>query len=88
MKFYKLRSIVTAEAEDQRLSAAYNGAWNDGGASSTLSKLEEFRDILIRQEDLRPSEYYKLNNLEVGEPELFSKIIMAAKMKLAKNIQL
>ena len=88
MKFSKLQSIVTKRAHEQRECAAYNGAWNDGGEGGTLSKLSKYKDSLVREHDLRPSEYYKLNDLEVGEPIEFSEIIANEKQRLARDIKL
>lgn len=88
MKYSKLKQIVTEKAESLKLSAGYSGAWDDGGSSSLLGKLEDFEQELIIKHDLRPSEYYKLNIVEVGEPDIFQFIIDDYKIKLIKNIKL
>ena len=88
MKFEKLKSIIVQEAEQRKKIAAYSGAWDDGGCQSLLNRLSEFKNQLIVKYDLRPSEYYKLNDVEVGEPYEFSSEIEKFKIKLAKNIEL
>ena len=75
MKYSKLKEIVESKAHTLKENASYSGAWDDGGCKSLLLKLEEYRQKLINNEDLKPSEYYKLNDLEVGEPSEFSSII-------------
>lgn len=88
MKFSKLESLIIKEVNNLRMSAAYNGMWSDGGSSSLSNKFDEYKKSLICKQDLRPSEYCKLDNLEVGEPDMFSDIIMKEKMRLAKDIVL
>ena len=86
MKYLKLKEIVESKAHTLKENAGYSGAWNDGWCNSLLSKLEEYSQKLINNEDLRPSEYYKLNDLEVGEPSEFTSIIDEYKLKIAKNM--
>ena len=88
MKYIKLEQIITDEINQRKLSAAYSGAWNDGGANNLRDKLNNFKLTLITKYDLRPSEYHKIDDIEVGEPEEFITIIEAYKIKLAKNIKL
>ncbi|TMS95291.1 hypothetical protein CWB58_00655 [Pseudoalteromonas sp. S201] len=88
MKYSKLVKIVSEYAHNQKESAAYNGAWNDGGCSATKAELESFKHSLILEHDLRPTEYYKLNDIDVGEPQEFSEIIKKEKMRIASNIEL
>lgn len=76
MKYFKLKEIVTEEAETLKLSAGYMGSYNDGGSNSLLCKLEEYKQELVIKYDFKPSEYYKLNNLEIGEPEEFSDLFV------------
>jgi hypothetical protein len=88
MKFSLLSKIVTEAANEYKENAAYSGAWNDGGCESLLCKLADYKKSLVVKFDLRPSEYSKLNDIEVGEPKEFSDIIEKYKTKLAKNIKL
>jgi hypothetical protein len=89
MNYKKLNEIITNEAFQLKENAGYSGAWNDGGSGSLLDKLESFRQTIIFEEDLRPSEYYKIDNIEVGEPEIFKQIIEDYKIKyLLKNIKI
>lgn len=88
MKFSLLNTIVTDYANECKTSAAYAGAWNDGGASEILAKLERYKQTQVVKFDLRPSEYHKLNDIEIGEPDEFSDIIYKYKLKLVKNIKL
>lgn len=86
IKFSKPVSIVTKYANTQKYNAAYDGKCHDGGAGDTLNRLRGSKDKLIYKEDLRPSEYHKLNNLGVGEPQEFYTIIIKEKQRLAKDI--
>lgn len=88
MKFSLLWRIVIEYSERLRLNAAYNGSWDDGGCGGVLNRLREYQDSLVIKLDLRPSEINKLNDLEIGEPEEFSKEILDYKIRLAKNIKL
>ena len=88
MKFSKLKTIVNKSAHDVKESNAYMGGHGDGGSSAILRKLSEFENTLIHKLDLRPSEYCKLNNEEVGEPQQFLKEITEYREYLSKNIEL
>ncbi len=88
MKFSRLEGIVMSYANMKETNAAYNGAWNDGGASGCRSAIERFKQDLVNKYDLRPSEYSKLNDVEVGEPSQFSEEIEAERKRLARNIKL
>lgn len=88
MKFSFLKQIVTEEAYQRKENAGYAGAWGDGGCQSLLSKLQDYQQSFVIKMDLRPSELYKLNDIEVGEPQEFSDIIEKYKINLAKNIKL
>lgn len=88
MKYSVLSSIVNKAAQELRLDAQYNVARDDGGCQRLLSRLDVFKKSLVEKMDLKPSEYYQLDNVEVWEPEEFSVIIHNYKMKLAKNIKL
>jgi hypothetical protein len=92
MKYSTLRSLVKKYAEEQKSEAEYSGGmnnWNsDGGAAATLAKLADFKNSLVVKMDLRPSEFKKLDTLDVGEPPQFNTIIMEEKQRLAKNIVL
>lgn len=88
MNFSKLSVLVRNYAHSQRECAAYNGAHNDGGEGQTLSMLQEFKQQLIVEYDLRPSEYYELNDKEVGEPSQFSKVFIEERKRLANDIKL
>jgi hypothetical protein len=88
MKFSFLKKIVTEYAEQLKEDAGYSGSHTDGGCSSILTNLSKYQDSLVVKMDLRPSEFSKLNDVEVGEPVEFSNIIEKYKIKLAKEIQL
>lgn len=88
MKFSKLQALVTKHAKELQLDAAYGGSMSDGGCGRVLYKLETFRDKLVYQLDLRPSEYYKLDKVEVGEPDEFYDILIKEKRRLAESIKL
>ena len=88
MNFLFLSKIVTEHAEELKLSASYSGSQSDGGYNHLISKLNDYKNKLVVELDLRPSEFSKLNDIEVGEPTEFTSIIDAYKVKLAKNITL
>lgn len=88
MKFSKLDEIVISRANELRVSARYGGEWGDGGCASLLNRLNNYKNILVVKLDLRPSEFHKLNDIEVGSPTEFSDIIERYKIKLAQNIKL
>lgn len=85
MKYQKLKQIINEEAHNLKECAAYQGASNDGGSTNLLNKLESFKRNLIYKYDLKPSEYSQLNDIEIGEPEEFSKIIKNYKIKLVEQ---
>ena len=86
MKFSTLSRIVILEAHRLKENAGYSGAWNDGGSGHLLGKLDDFKNELVIREDLRPSEFHLLNDMEIGEPEVFSDVIKDYKRKLADEI--
>jgi len=86
MKYSTLVGIVQNEAYFLKENAGYSGAWDDGGSSGLIRKLDDFKNKLVVQEDLRPSEFYKLDDMDIGEPEEFTNIIEKHKLILAKNI--
>lgn len=88
MKFSFLNQLITDAAYKMKENAAYGGRWDDGGSSNLLNKFSEYKNNFIIEMDLRPSELYKLNDIEVGEPKEFSDIIEKYKISLAKNIKL
>lgn len=88
MKYSKLKQIVEEQAFELKENAGYSGSWGDGGSGRLLSKLEKFKNELVVKYDFRPSEFYKLNNIEVGEPSEFSDIIYNYKVKMALEIKL
>lgn len=88
MKFSFLKQIVNEAAHQLKENAAYAGACDDGGCSSLLSRFNDYQNNMVIKLDLRPSEFNKLNEIEVGEPKEFSDIIEKYKIKLAKNIKL
>lgn len=88
MKYQKLKEIVENKAQQLKLNAAYCGAWDDGGCSHLLGELTSFKNKLIVMEDLRPSEFNKLYDIEVGEPDEFYDVIHDYKMKIATEIKL
>ena len=88
MTFSKLKTVVHKSAHNAKESNAYIGGHGDGGSSALLRELSEFENTLVYKLDLRPSEYSKLNDVEVGEPQQFSKEIAEYREYLAKNIDL
>ncbi len=88
MKFIKLKEIIKAEARARKVGAGYSGSYGDGGSSSLLDSLESFKMKLVVEYDLRPSEYNSLNEVEVGEPSEFKRLLDEYKIVLAKNIKL
>ena len=87
MKVRTLIQIISEEIEDRKDNAKYMGAWNDG-TSGLIESLDNFRQNLIHKHDLKPSEYFKMNDIEIGEPDIFMPIIKKHKEKLAMNIEL
>jgi len=88
MKFSFLKQIVTEAANQLKRSAAYQGSFNDGGCNNLLNKLNNYQNNLVIKLDLRPSEFNKLNDIEVFEPVEFLDIIEDYKINIAKNIKL
>lgn len=86
MKFSKLKQIVTEYANQCKEDAAYSGSWGDGGCSAILQELETYKNKLVFELDLRPSEFSKLNSIEVGEPTEFRIMIKSFKHKLSEKI--
>lgn len=86
MKFSTLVSIVQAKAHNLKEDAAYSGSYDDGGASNLLQRLADYKHSLVVKYDLRPSEFHKLNDMDVGEPAELSSIIEDYKLKLAKEM--
>jgi len=86
MLYEELSKMIKEIANNKATSAAYQGAINDdGGSSSLLNKLELFRNSIIFKEDLRPSEYYTINEMEVGNPIEFKDEIEKYLTKKFKN---
>lgn len=88
MLYKKLESIIKSKAKNLKLTAEYNGARNDGGSTPLLNRLNDFKQSLIIKYDLKPSEYYKLNYIDIGEPNEFLEIINEYKLNLIQNIKL
>lgn len=88
MKFSMLSSVVDGYVKHLNTCAAYSGAYNDGGSSAYNAKLEKFKTAYVYELDLRPSEYYKLDDLEVGEPLMFREAILFYKQQLVQNMKL
>lgn len=86
MKYIKLEQLIKEEAHNLKENAGYAGSWNDGGSANLLARLNEFKQKFVVKYDLRPSEYYKLNDIDVGEPEEFITEINRYKLKLSKEI--
>ena len=84
----KLNEIIIKYAKECKSNAEYTGSFHDGEYSSLMDKLNKFKETLIIKYNLRPSEYYKLNEIEIGEPDIFSNIIEEEKIRLSKNIKL
>ena len=81
IKFSILKKIVIEHAEQLKMAAQYNGDWSDGGYSNLLDKLNNYKNSLIVKLDLKPSEFYKLYDIDVDEPSEFSSIIKKYKSK-------
>lgn len=75
MLYKDLKKIVNDKVSDLHEGAAYSGAHNDGGSAALLNKFRDFKEGLVVKLDLRPSEFYKLDDIEVGEPSQFKSII-------------
>lgn len=88
MKLQLLRKIVKEYASELKESAAYGGSHTDGGSDNLLCKLKDYENKWVMKLDLKPSEFSKLENVEVGEPLEFSFIIENYKINLVKNIKL
>jgi hypothetical protein len=88
MKLSKLREIIERAVKIKRDIAGYSGAWNDGGAGSLQSEFEDYKQDLIILNDLRPSEYGLLDDLEVGELSKFGSYIREYKLTLLGSIVL
>lgn len=86
MKYLKLKEIVEEYADALRESAAYSGAWDDGGYSALHKKLHDYKNTIVVKYDLRPSEFSKIDDIEVDEPEVFADVIKKYKLELANNI--
>ena len=88
MTFEKLCYIINKIAAELKDNAECEGAWNDGGCSALLYKLKEYKEKLVVQYDLKPSEFHQLDDIEVGEPEEFALQIEQYKIKLGIKINL
>lgn len=86
MKFQKLKHIIVEHAMMLEENAGHSGSYSDGGKNSLLVKLRDYKDSLVLKLDLRPSEFDKLYEYEVGEPQIFSREINDYKLKLAKEM--
>lgn len=82
MKFSKLKEIVNNHVIDLGISASYSGFCGEYGTNIILNKLKNFQDNLVIEYDLKPSEFNKLNDIEVGEPNQFKLIIEKYNIKL------
>jgi len=87
MRFRTLIKIISEEIEDRKDNAKHMGAWNDN-TDGLIESLDKFRQNLIHKDDLKPSEYFKINDMEIGEPDIFMPIIKKYKEKLAMSIEL
>lgn len=88
MKLSFLTEIVTKRANQLKEDAGYSGYYTDGGCEMLLKRLNDYLQRFVIKLDLRPSEFEKLNDIEVGEPDEFSEVIDKYKIELAKNIKL
>ena len=88
MKYKIFKHIVEEYADSLSLSAAYSGSWGDGGYEYYMNKLYDYTRRFIIKYDLRPSETYKLDDIDVGEPHEFKKIIDEYKLNLIDKIKL
>ncbi len=83
MKFKRLEEIVLLNTKKLRRNSTID---SDNGYSRELRELGYLKDSLILNHDLRPSEVEKLNNIEVGEPQIFADAIKDERNRLAENI--
>lgn len=88
MKFSMLSSIVHNYVKYLKDCAAYSGMYHDGGAGSYRQKFEEYKTGKIYEMALRPSEYYKLDDIEVEEPSGFQEAIRYYKQQLVNDMKL
>lgn len=88
MKFSKLQIIVTDYAHRLKQDAGYMGSYTDGGCEDLLRRWSDYKNRHVIELDLRPSEFYKLDDIEVGEPTEFSHIIERYKMQLVRDMKL
>jgi len=85
MKYSKLKELVNNWIVSEKLNNEYMGK-NICGDSVYNEIFERFKSKLIHELDLKPSEFFKLDDVEIGEPLQFSEIISKTKLKLIKNI--
>lgn len=86
MTYRILKIIVTGHALKLEEMAGQGGREDDGGCGKLLKKLSDFKNKIIYEKDLRPSEFFKIDLFEVGEPVEFEKVIQEHKLFLAKEI--
>lgn len=88
MKYLKLEEYITKYAEKLRVDAEISGYFNDGGQRKLLDKLDKYFMRLVIEKDLRPSEWYLIDQIEVGEPKEFETELNNIKASLIKDIKL
>lgn len=88
MKFSMLNKMVKDYAYQLKEDAGYMGSYTDGGCENLLQRLANYKNRFVVELDLRPSEFNKLDDIEVGEPSEFSEVIKSYKMKLVRDIKL
>lgn len=88
MKLSMLNRIIINHAHQLEEDAGYSGSYTDGGSANLLQRLSDYKNRFVVKLDLRPSEFNKLDDIEVGEPLEFSEAIQSYKMKLVRDIKL
>lgn len=88
MKLSRLVEIVINAALEldriesiQRLRLKISANTNNNGGNALLDKLDKYKQSLIIELGLSPSEYNQLADIEVGEPSEFSEVISNLKLK-------
>lgn len=93
MKLAVLRKLVKSHLDAIDYSPSYDiGSWGGSKEKEDAQKyrlqLTKLEHDLIVKHDLRPSEYYQLDEIEIGEPQQFSQLIKDYKIMLAEQIKL
>lgn len=88
MLYKELKAFMQFAAEQLKMDAAYSGAHNDGGKQRLIMDFEAFKQSLVEKHDLRPSEYYKLDGMDVEVPQKFQRYFERYETKFNKAYKL